>query len=119
MVRVDGKVLAEAVHKHRPSENGQTYRRMKYVIEYERPGAGSERVEILETERFGSKVMASLSRGATAPLLVDSKSGKVRFDTDDPRINLKARIGRTKRRGDDEFERALRDGVDDVDGEDD
>ena len=34
---------------------------------------------MLEAERFGSKVMASLSKGSAAPLLVNPKSGRVRF----------------------------------------
>ena len=106
--RVDGKVLAEALHTRRLSSNGQWYTRMKYVVEYQLPGADVQRVELKETERFGAKVMKSLTRDSTAPLLVDRKSGKVRFDTDDPRINLKAQIGRSKQRDDEEFEKALK-----------
>lgn len=53
------------------------------------------------------------------PLLVESKSGKVRFDTDDPRINLKTRIKQINRRGDDEFKRALREGSEETDDDDD
>ena len=105
--RVDGKILAEGLHTRRLSSNGQWYTRMKYVVEYQLPGAGVERVELKETERFGAKVMKSLTRDSTAPLLVDRKSGKVRFDTDDPRINLKAQTARSKQRDDEEFEKAL------------
>jgi hypothetical protein len=106
-VRVDGAVVAEAVHKSHTTDTGQQYTRMKYVIEFERPGAGIERVELKETERLGSKVMRSLTTGDTAPLLVDAKSGKVRFDTDDPRINLKVRMSKVKHREDDRFKEAL------------
>ncbi len=106
--RVDGKVLAEGLASRRPSSDGQWYTRMKYVVEYQLPGTGAERVELKEAERFGSKVMKGLTKDATAPLLVDRKSGKVRFDTDDPRINLKAQTARGKRRDDEEFEKALK-----------
>lgn len=81
---------------------------MKYVVEYQLPGAGVERVELKEAERFGVKQMKGLIKDATAPLLVDRKSGKVRFDTDDRRINLKAQNARSKRRDDEEFDKALK-----------
>jgi hypothetical protein len=106
--RVDGKVLAEKIDKRRPSQEGQWYTRMKYVVEFQRPGAGVERVELVEPEKLGTKVIASLSRGSAVPLLVDPKSDKVRFDTDDPRINLKTRTRQGKQRDDDEFEKALK-----------
>ncbi len=106
--RVDGTVLAESLHTRRPSSDGQWYTRMKYVVEYQLPGGGVERVELKEPEKFGVKVMKGLTKGATAPLLVDLKSGKVRFDTDDPRVNLKAQRQRSKRRDDEEFETALK-----------
>lgn len=106
--RVDGKVVAEGLHTRRPSSDGQWYERMKYVVEYQLPGAGVERVELKGAERFGVKTMKGLTKGATAPLLVDRKSGRVRFDTDDPRINLKAQTARNKRRDDEEFEKALK-----------
>ena len=106
--RVDGKVLAEGVHRNRPSSDGQWYTRLKYVVEYELPGAGVERVELREAERFGVKQMKGLTKGMAAPLLVDRQSGKVRFDTDDPRINLKAQSRRNKQRDDEEFEKTLR-----------
>ena len=114
-IRVDGTVIAEAVHKSHTTDTGAQYTRMKYVVEFERPGVGMERIELKEAEKFGSKVMTSLTRGDTAPLLVDEKSGKVRFDTDDPRINVKAWVAKTKRRGDDEFKRALEGGDGDGD----
>ena len=65
-------------------------------------------IEVKETEKLGAKVMCSLTKGSTAPLLVDRRSGKVRFDTADPRINLKARRRRGRRQDEDEFQRALR-----------
>lgn len=106
--RVDGKVLAVGLHASRPSSDGQWYQRMKYVVEYRLPGAEAQRVELKEAEKFGGKVMVSLNKGATAPLLVNRRSGKVRFDADDPRINLKSRRDGSKRRDEDEFEKALR-----------
>jgi hypothetical protein len=106
--RVEGKVLAEKIHKRRPSQEGQWYTRMTYVVEFQRPGAGVERVELVEPEKLGTKVIAPLSRGSAVPLLVDPKSDKVRFDTDDPRINLKTRTRQSKQRDDDEFEKALK-----------
>ncbi len=116
-VRVDGTVVAEAVHKSHTTDTGQQYTRMKYVVEFERPGAGIERVELKEAEKLGSKVMRSLTTGDTAPLLVDEKSGKVRFDTDDPRINLKVWMAEVKRREDGRFKGALagEEGQDDAD----
>ncbi len=81
---------------------------MKYVVEYQLPGAGVERVELKEAERFGANVMKGLTKDATAPLLVDQKSGRVRFDTDDPRINLKTQAARSKRREDEEFDEVLK-----------
>jgi hypothetical protein len=106
--RVEGKVLAEGVDKNRPSSDGQWYTRLKYVVEYELSGAGVERVELKEPERFGVKQMKGLTKGMDVPLLVDRKSGKVRFDTDDPRINLKAQSKRSRQRDDEEFEKTLR-----------
>ncbi len=116
-VRVDGTVVAEAVHKSHTTDTGQQYTRMKYVVEFERPGAGAERLELKEAEKLGSKVMRSLTKGDTAPLLIDTKSGKVRFDTDDPRINLKVRMAKSKRRESDRFKGALagEEGQDDAD----
>ena len=106
-VRIDGTVVAEAVHKSHTTETGQLYTRLKYVVEFERPGAGIERVELKEAEKLGGKVMRPLTKGDTAPLLVDAKSGKVRFDTNDPRINLKVWMAEVQRREDDHFEEAL------------
>lgn len=106
---VEGKVLAEAVHKSHTSTDGIVYRRMKYVVEYHLPGEAVQRAEVLETEKLGSKVMRSLNKGETVPLLVDRRSGDVRFDVDDERINLKAWIKRTKARQDDDFRGALGD----------
>jgi hypothetical protein len=105
--RVDGKVLAEGIHARRPSSDGQWYTRMKYVVEYQLPGAEVERVELKEAERFGVKQMKGLTKGTVAPLLVERKSGKARFDTDDPRINLKAQTKRRKQRDDEEFKKEL------------
>ncbi|MCB0957181.1 MAG: hypothetical protein KDB06_12925 [Ilumatobacter sp.] len=82
---------------------------MKYVVEYQLPGGDPVRVELKDEEKFGNRVMTQLAEGATAPLLVDPKSGKVRFDADDPRINLKARREARKREEGDAFKRALGD----------
>lgn len=106
--KVQGKILTEGIHKRHQSDNGQWCTRMKYVVEYERPGAGAEWVELKEPEKFGTNMMRTLTRGMTAPLLVDTKSGKVRFDTDDPQINLKAWISQSKRNDEDDPEKVLK-----------
>lgn len=105
---LDGKVIAAAVHKTHASGDGLWYKRMKYVVEYQLPGTPAVRVELKEPEKFGAKVISTLAAGAKAPLLFDPKSGEVRFDVDDQRINLKATMARSKRRDDDDFRKALK-----------
>ncbi|MEZ5272553.1 MAG: hypothetical protein R2694_09635 [Ilumatobacteraceae bacterium] len=107
--RLDGTVVAAALHADRQTSEGVRYTRMKYVVEYRLPGGDPVRVELKDEEKFGNRVMTQLAEGATAPLLVDPKSGKVRFDADDPRINLKARREVRKREEGDAFKRALGD----------
>lgn len=107
--RVEGEVLAEAVHRSHHTDDGTPYLRMKYVVGYQLAGAAPVRVELKEPERFGTKVIRSLTRGEVVPLLVDARSGKVRFDVDDPAINRKAARERARRRGDDDFRSALDD----------
>ena len=107
--RVDGTVVAAAVHRSHVTGEGASYQRMKYVVEYHLPDAAPTRVEVKETERFGATVMRSLHKGEVAPLLVDRRSGKVRFDVEDPRINLEAMVSRRRRRERDEFRDALGD----------
>ncbi|MEO6628692.1 MAG: hypothetical protein ABIP03_09000 [Aquihabitans sp.] len=106
---MEGKVLAAAVHKSHTTPEGLAYRRMKYVVECRVPGEAVQRLELKETERFGSKVMRSLNKGETVPLLVDRSSGKIRFDVDDPQINLKVWIKKVKQREDSNFKKALGD----------
>lgn len=105
---VDGTVIAEAVHKQHQTPEGANYTRMKYVVEYRDPSGELVRTEVLETEKFGSKAMKSLTREDAAPLLIERKSGKVKFDIDDPRIDVKARTRKAKRDDEADFQRALK-----------
>jgi hypothetical protein len=58
----------------------------EYIIEYQVEGAEPQRVVL--KEKYGK--MNSPGKGASVPLLLDRKSGKVTWDVNDPKLNLKA-----------------------------
>jgi hypothetical protein len=60
--------------------------RHEYIVEYE--VAGSEPQRVVLKEKYGK--MNSPGRGASVPLLLDPKSGKVEWDLKNPKLNLKA-----------------------------
>jgi hypothetical protein len=60
--------------------------RHEYIVEYQLEGAEPQRVVL--KEKYGK--MNSPGNGASVPLLLDRKSGKVRWDLHDPQLNLKA-----------------------------
>ena len=58
----------------------------EYIVKYHVDGSEPQRVVL--KEKYGK--MNSPAKGASVPLLVDRKSGKVRWDLKDPKLNLKS-----------------------------
>ena len=87
---ISGKVIVREIAKVYGSGNSATSTRWKYVVEYAVDGGEPKRVELKQAWGVIGKKMISPPEGARVPLLINNRSGEVRFDVDDPAINWKA-----------------------------
>ena len=60
----------------------------EYIVEYKAQSGEPQRVVL--KEKYGK--MNSPGKGASVPLLLDRKSGKVQWDLKNPKLNLKASL---------------------------
>lgn len=103
--RIEGRVIASKVRKVLTGQAG-TQSFWEYVVEYKVDGE-SRRATLKQAASWiwGTK-MINVAEGHSVPLLLDRKSGKVRFDVKDPRINRAAVIKRERAKQDAKFNRA-------------
>ena len=101
-------MAAETAHVSR-NERGHRTVQNKYVVEYSIDGGELQRTELRQVayKLGGAMKMINPPKGSPVPLLLHRKSGKVRFDADDPRINEKAIDERDQVKRDKNFEDAL------------
>ena len=101
--RLEGRVVASEIANVSTSERGHRTTTWRYVVEYSVDGGEAQRAEVKQATYFtGTPKMINPPEGSRVPLLLHRRSGKVRFDADDPRINEKAvyereQAGRRKR----------------------
>ena len=105
---IRGRVIESAVHRiyGGGSTKPRTETRWKYVVEYEGADGAPQRVELKQEWGWLSKRMINVS--GSVPLLLDRKSGKVRFDWKNPEINWKAHLDRDEQQREAEFDKALK-----------
>lgn len=84
-------IESEVAHTSR-SERGHRTTQWQYVVEYSVDGGEPQRAKVKQVayKIGGAMKMINPPKGTTVPLLLHRRSGKVRFDADDPRINEKA-----------------------------
>lgn len=106
--RISGRIVASEVDKVRGGGSmGATQTSWKYVVEYTLDGGDPKRVEIKQASGLLGPTMINPSKGQRVPLLLDRKSGDVRFDDDDPAINLKASLKADQTKRDAAFKKKL------------
>ncbi|WP_035844308.1 hypothetical protein [Kitasatospora azatica] len=89
------------------SGSGSSTTQWKYVVEYRVDGGEPQRVELKQVWGLLGKKMINPPTGHDVPLLLDTTSGKVRFDVDHPAINFKAIYKADKAKRDAEFRKKL------------
>lgn len=105
---ISGKVIVSEIAKvYGGGAAGSTMTRWKYVIEYSLDGGDSKRVELKQAWGLFAKKMINPSEGSRVPLLVNRRTGKVRFDVKDPAINWKVSLKADEAKGKDRFKREL------------
>jgi hypothetical protein len=107
---IEGRIVAsETAHVSR-DERGHRTVQNKYVVEYSVDGAEPQRIELKQVayKLGGAMKMINPPKGSAVPLLLNRRSGKVRFDADDPRLNEKAIYEREQGKRDREFDDALK-----------
>ncbi len=89
--RIEGRVIESEVAHSSRSERGHRTTQWQYVVEYSVDGE-PRRAKVKQAAYLigGAMKMINPPKGARVPLLLNRRSGKVRFDADDPRINEKA-----------------------------
>lgn len=75
-------------------------------MEYRVDDGEPQRVELKQEWGWLSKRMINVS--GKVPLLLNRRSGKVRFEWKDPRINWKAHVEQSERKRRSDFDEALR-----------
>lgn len=102
-----GRVIASDTTGQVWGDSGGANVRMKYVVEYQVDGGEPKRVELKQAWALnGLPKMVDVSNRREVPLLLNRRSGKVRFDTKNPAINYKAWVKDDERR--DAFDEALK-----------
>lgn len=79
----------------------------KYVVEYRADGGEPKRIELKQATGLLGPKMINPAEGQSVPLLLDRKSGEVRFDADNPAINLKASYKAEQAKRDADFKKKL------------
>jgi hypothetical protein len=101
--QIEGRVIAQ-----KPIGRGGSRQQYKYLIEYAIPGGAAQRVELKRVMGWGTfPKMIAPDDGDKVPLLVDRRSGKVRFDVKNPAINRRARVKAAKARVNADYDKAL------------
>ena len=103
---IDGRVIASKIHRVTTGDSG-TQTQWEYVVEYSVDGGDPQRVMLKQAASWiwGMK-MINPSEGQSVPLLLNRRSGKVRFDAKNPRINREAIYKRDKATRDAAFKQA-------------
>ena len=85
-------MIASEVANVSTSERGHRTTQWQYVVEYSVDGGEPQRAKVKQVayKLGGAMKMINPPEGTEVPLLLNRRSGKVRFDADDPRINEKA-----------------------------
>jgi len=107
-IPIEGKVLASKKHSSRGSASGAV-NQMEYVVEYTHDGE-AQRAELVQEMGLNAFKMIDPPIGTSVPLLIDARSGKVKFDVDDPRITNPMRrdkVNERNRAADEAYKRAL------------
>jgi len=87
---ITGKVIVREIAKvYGGGSAGSTMTRWKYVVEYSLDGGESKRVELRQAWGLFAKKMISPPEGTRVPLIVNRRTGNVRFDVKDPALNWK------------------------------
>jgi hypothetical protein len=103
---ITGKVIASSVYKmYGGAGQGASAARWKYIVEICPAGEEARRVEIKQDWGLLRRKMINPMEGSRFPLLLDAKSGDVRFDVDDPAINWKASMKADAAKREREFDR--------------
>lgn len=103
---ITGRVKAAKICSVRGGEIGPSQH--KYVIEYQVDGGKAQRVELKQPWGFSYPKMIHVREGGTVPLLLNRRSGKVRFDVKNAAINYKARLRANKADRKAEYDRTLK-----------
>jgi hypothetical protein len=108
--RIEGRVIESEIAHTSRSERGHRTTQWRYVVEYSLDGGEPQRAEVKQVayKLGGSMKMINPPNGSKVPLLLNRRSGKVRFDADDPRINEKAVFEREKAERKRKFDDALK-----------
>ena len=107
--RIEGRVIESEIAHTSRSERGHRTTQWRYVVEYSIDGGEPQRVKVKQAAYWtGTMKMINPPNGAKVPLLLHRRSGKVRFDADDPRINEKAVFEREEAERKRRFEDALK-----------
>jgi hypothetical protein len=107
--RIDGRVIESEIAHTSVSERGHRTTQWRYVVEYSVDGQ-RRRAEVKQVgyKLTGTMKMINPPNGTEVPLLLHRRSGKVRFDADDPRINEKAVFERERAERKQRFDDALK-----------
>ena len=82
--------------------------RWKYVVEFSLDSGEPKRAELKQVWGLIGKKMINPPEGDKVPLLVNRRTGKVRFDVKDPAINWKASYKADKAKEKAKFKRELK-----------
>ena len=108
--KIEGKVIASDVAKiiGGGSTGGAVQTKWKYVVEFTVDGEDARRAEVTQEWGVLGKRMINPQVGRTVPLLLDRRSGKVRFDWKDPRLNAAAQYEADKAKRSADFDAKLK-----------
>jgi hypothetical protein len=88
---------------------GGSFQSRKYVVEYTVDGGPPQRVELSRVRGWGYwPRMINPHDGSNVPLLLNRRSGKVRFDVKDPAINFRARRKAAEADENAQYDRAMK-----------
>ena len=106
---LEGRIVTSRTAHVSMSERGHRTVQNEYVVEYSVDGGEPQRVKLEQVAyRLGGAMkMINPPDGSKVPLLLHRRSGKVRFDADDPRINEKSVFEREKAQRNRRFDDAL------------
>lgn len=105
---IEGRVIASKIHRVTTDDQG-TQTQWEYVVEYSVDGGEPQRVRLKQAASWiWGMSMINPPEGHNVPLLLSRRSGNVRFDVKNPRINRKAIDQRDEAKRGAEFKKALK-----------